>query len=304
MCGLAGILYREPGRAGPTGRLLTDLLGVLGSRGTDGTGVALYGTPQDGARVLRVYLGEAASPAVEAGVIARIREVDGTAVAAAGRQGDVLRLVLHGVAPVEALARAAERGAPGVSVFSAGEALEVVKDAGDAARLDALYAVSEASGSHGIGHTRLATESRVDVRHSHPFWARPFPDLAIVHNGQITNYHRLRRRYEAQGWHFGTDNDSEIIALFLGHEMASGATLEEAMRASMSALDGTFTYLVATADGIGFARDAFATKPLIVAETDGCVAFASEERALCRAFGDGPLETRQPAEKEVRVWRR
>jgi len=303
MCGLAGILYREPDRAGPTGRRLTDLLGVLGSRGTDGTGVALYGTPQNGSRVLRVYLGEDAPAAVEDGVIARVR-VAGGAVVDAGRRGDVLRLVLDGDAAVESLARAAEGDVPGVSVFSAGRALEVVKDAGDAARLDALYAVSEASGSHGIGHTRLATESRVDVRHSHPFWARPFPDLAIVHNGQITNYHRLRRRYEAQGWHFGTDNDSEIIALFLGHEMASGATLEEAMRASMSALDGTFTYLVATADGIGFARDAFATKPLIVAETDGCVAFASEERALCRAFGDGPLETRQPAEKEVRVWRR
>src|SRR4029078_2729582 len=142
-----------------------------------------------------------------------------------------------------------------------GRHLELVKQVGSPAELEDTFEIGAAQGSHGIGPTRRATESRVDLTHSQPFWARGVADLAVVHNGHITNYHKLRRRYERAGARFYTENDSEIIGLYLARRMSEGLSLEEAMRASVTELDGTFCYLVAWENGIGFAKDFFASKP-------------------------------------------
>src|SRR5687768_8637662 len=158
-----------------------------------------------------------------------------------------------------------------------GRRLEVVKQVGSPQNLEATYHVSAFTGSHGIGHTRLSTESRVDLSHSQPFWVHGRPDLAVVHNGHITNYHKLRRRYEQRGVRFYTENDSEVVGIYLGERLGQGMTLEEALAASMVDFDGSFSYLAATADAMGFAKDPFAFKPLLVAETDAYVAVATEE---------------------------
>ena len=301
MCGIAGILYRGSRGAGPVGQTVLTLLDVLGSRGVDGTGVALYGPGELGALVLTVRL-EGADVAARVDRLAA--DLAGVAaVRSVETRGDYARLVVSGgEGELAALADRVEQADAGARVFSGGRALEIIKAVG---RAEALrdYGLQGFRGSHGIGHTRLATESRVDVAHCHPFWARPVPDMAVVHNGQITNYHTLRRRMEARGVAFQTDNDSEIIGLYLGGLLAQGATLEEAMLRSMDDLDGTFTYLVSTAEGIGMARDPFGTKPLVVAETADWVAIASEEVALCTAFGR-TLVTTQPGGGQVRVWRR
>jgi len=303
MCGIAGFLYKDPQRTGPVGKTLVELLGVLGSRGVDGTGVSLYGPSSPGKLVARVCLSGPEGPANQAErVLARVRQI--ATVVEADLKADSLRLVVAYDGPIARLADTIEGGEQGVDVFSLGRSMEIVKDVGDAARLDEKYGVSTFVGSHGIGHTRLATESRVDIRHCHPFWARPFPDISVVHNGQITNYHKLRRIYEMQGWQFDTENDSEIIALYIAHKLAEGASLEEALRASVNDLDGTFTYLVSTEQGIGYARDFFATKPLVVTETDEFVALSSEEVALCQTFQRHRLNTWEPSAKEVRVWLR
>jgi glutamine phosphoribosylpyrophosphate amidotransferase len=167
-----------------------------------------------------------------------------------------------------------------------GRRLEIVKQVGAPAGLDADFGVSRWTGTHGLGHTRLSTESRVDLSHSQPFWAHGTPDLAVVHNGHICNYHRLRRIYEQEGVRFYTENDSEIIGLYLARRMAGGETLREALKASVRDLDGSFSYVVATADAFGFAKDPFCLKPLIVAESDDAIAIANEEIALKAALGD------------------
>jgi glutamate synthase domain-containing protein 1 len=180
--------------------------------------------------------------------------------------------------------------------------MEVIKDLGSAEDVDAVYQVSAMEGTHGIGHTRMATESQVDIAHSHPFWARPFPDIAVVHNGTITNYHKLRRLLENKGHHFATHNDSEVIAVYLADRLERGESLEAALRASVSDLDGTFAYLVSTRDGIGLARDQFATKPLLYAEDEELVILASEEIAIRRVLGDPRLQPHELKAKEVRWW--
>ena len=130
----------------------------------------------------------------------------------------------------------------------------------------------------------MSTESRIDLSHSQPFWAHGVPDLATVHNGHVTNYHQLRRRYEQQGVTFYTDNDSEVIGVYLRDRMEQGRTLPEALADSVADLDGAFNYLVASSEGLGIVRDRFGFKPLMLAETDDFVAVATEEIALRRAF--------------------
>src|SRR5262249_51879842 len=141
------------------------------------------------------------------------------------------------------------------------------------------------TGTHGLGHTRLSTESRVDLSHSQPFWAHGTADLAVVHNGHITNYHKLRRIYEQEGVRFYTENDSEIIGIYLARRLAEGASLHEALEASLRDLDGSFSYLAATADAFGYAKDPFCLKPLLVAESAGAIAVANEEIALHAVLG-------------------
>jgi len=164
--------------------------------------------------------------------------------------------------------------------------------------------VAHGSGTHAIAHTRLSTESRIDLSHSQPFWARGVPDLATVHNGHITNYHKLRRRLAGKGHRFATGNDSEAIAVYIADKLEQGDSLEDALRSSVHDLDGTFAYLISTPQGIGVARDRFALKPLIFAEDDEKVLIASEEIALRRVADSTDLKPRELGAGEVRWWLR
>jgi methylamine---glutamate N-methyltransferase subunit A len=299
VCGLCGFLYKDPERYGEVGRLIHDMLVPLDRRGIDSTGAALYGRPADDTYVVRVRTerdGDLPAQvldrlAADADVVER--EVAGQNLRARIRyDGDLGRLTDR----VEA-GRDAE-------VFSIGRAMEIVKDIGDAGDVDRAVGYSEMTGSHAIGHTRMATESIVDVSHSHPFWARPFPDISVVHNGHITNYHKLRRKLEEKGHRFATGNDSEVIAVYIADKLAGGESLEDALRASVNDLDGTFAYLISTPDGIGVARDRFALKPLLFAEDDDVALIASEEISMRRLAAADGLVPRELQAGEVRWWLR
>ncbi len=301
MCGIAGILFKQ--QEGPIGEILIQMLADLNRRGPDSTGLALYSILPKGNLVVRIKVDEDArheSMNWEASLVETAQEYG--KVRESSRAGQYVRLVMDYDSSYEELTAALEASGEGVEVFSMGQHLEIVKQMGKARAVDAMYGISAIRGTHGISHTRMATESRVDISHSHPFWARPFSDIAVVHNGHITNYHKLRRRLEIKGHHFNTGNDSEVIAVYIADMMQQGATLDDAVRSTITALDGSFTYLVATGDSIGFARDQFALKPLIITETDEFVAVASEESALRKAF-PFELEIREASAREVRTWK-
>jgi glutamate synthase domain-containing protein 1 len=300
MCGIVGVFFKGSD-SGPVGRILVEMCGELYRRGPDSTGFAIYGRASDDALVVRVDLERGDMERAAAEVVAAAEELVAVKEWQVVARG--IRLVV-GSDGEGKLADWIEERVPGARVFSMGRTMEIVKGLGSASDVDGLYRVSEAVGTHGIGHTRMATESRVDIAHSHPFWARPFPDIAVVHNGQITNYHKLRRQLEARGHRFATENDSEVISVYIADRLAEGASLEEALTSSVQELDGTFAYLVSTGDGLGLARDQFATKPLLYAEDDDVVVLASEEVAIRRAFPGPTLVPRELQAREVRWWLR
>ena len=186
-------------------------------------------------------------------------------------------------------------------ILSLGKSLELIKDIGDASVVAKQYNLSNFSGTHGIGHTRMATESGVDIRSAHPFWGYPFSDVSVVHNGQLTNYWNTRRKLEKIGMRFMSTCDSELIAVYIANKIREGVGLEEAMRSSLEDLDGVFTYLVATKDKLGMAKDYMAAKPMVLYESDELVALASEEVAI-RSLLPHEIDTYDPFEGEVKVW--
>lgn len=303
MCGIVGLFRKGQEPTGPLGTILVDMCQALYRRGPDSTGFALYGPPTDGALVVRVDLdrSDAEAEAASQEITAAAEEL--TSVKEWRRTGRDLRMVVASDAEGSLADRIEER-VPGARVFSVGHSMEIVKDLGSARDVDRHHQVSGFEGMHGIGHTRMATESRVDIAHSHPFWARPFPDISVVHNGQITNYHKLRRALESKGHRFSTDNDSEVIAVYIADRLGMGESLEDALRATVLDLDGTFAYLISTENGIGLARDQFATKPLLYAENDDLVVLASEEIAIRTVFDDPALVPRELQAREVRWWLR
>ena len=299
MCGIAGYLSRRD-EPQPVGRILLDMLTSLARRGPDSAGVALFRTEPAHRETCWIRLPESGDAAAhERRIVADLAIVGD--VGAIERRHGLLRVELGPNDGPAAIRRAVERGDEEIEVVSVGRQLELIKQVGHPDELSGTYPVEDFRGTHAIGHTRLSTESRVDLTHSQPFWARGVADLATVHNGHITNYHKLRRMYEQEGTRFYTENDSEVIGVYLARKFRKGQSLREALAASVQELDGSFSYLVATADAFGFAKDAYCLKPMIVAETPGAVAIANEEVAIQAALGAG-YQPREPGAGATGVW--
>ena len=309
MCGIAGIIYRDG--AQDIGRDMTRMLQSMKHRGPDSTGYALFG-PASKPVVVRYTLADANDPRDfefadrlqrhRAEVEARMRELGATIESVEDETDYAYRAVLGYSGDLKQLADYLE-DVPGCEVLSLGHSLEIVKDLGDAETVSEQYDLADFTGTHAIGHVRMATESDVDISGAHPYWAYPFSDVAVVHNGQLTNYFQWKRRLERSGHRFQSECDSEIIAVYLAQKMSDGLSLEEAMNASLDDLDGVFTYICVTGEALGVAKDEMAAKPLVLYEGDDMVALASEEIAI-RAIIDHEIETYDPYEREVLVWTR
>lgn len=310
MCGIAGLLHR--GRGGDIGKEMTAMLQSLKHRGPDSTGYALYGETKGANRyVMRFKVAEQDDlrhgfkireqiNERRAEVDHRLRHLNVKPVEAKEATDYAFKYVFEYSGELKKLVDNLEE-IEGVELLSIGNALELVKDLGDAKTVSDQYKLKAFHGTHALGHTRMATESDVDIRSAHPYWAYPFNDVSVVHNGQLTNYWNNRRELERRGSRFMSNCDSELIAVYLADRMNQGDTLEDAMRRSIEELDGVFTYLVATSDSLGMAKDTMAAKPMVLYEGKELVALASEEVAIRSIFPD-EIETFDPYEGDVRVW--
>ena len=276
------------------------MLYAMRHRGVDSTGVTVGGQVFSADYVVRLFVpGEINSSEVIGGAKKAILGVGGR-VGHLSHAGSFSRIEVDFRGDVRSLADAL-LSVPGAEIHSIGKSSEVIKDVGDSYELDEKHAISKLNGTHGIGHVRLATESQVDIRHSHPFWAYPFPDISVVHNGQLTNYHGLKRKLQQRGYRFQTHNDSEVIGVYIADKLSQGVRLNEALEQSLDDLDGTFTYVVTTESGIGMAKDRWSAKPFVIFETPEIVGVASEEVALRKVFPEN-VERFEPQEHEVLTW--
>lgn len=304
MCAIAGILFKNNKNRQfnlTTGQALTEILDATLHRGPDSTGWALYKQPLDGVLRMRFFISSGSRAESDVDVVRTILSDHGVVIVKEERLGCTLGIHARFDGDLIELSHAIEKDLKPVSM---GSRLDILKDVGQPYDLAPGYNIGKFNGSHGIAHIRLATESGVHPETAHPFWACGFSDIATVHNGQITNYWIMRRRLERRGMTFQTENDTELIAVYLAFWMSMDATLEQALEASLDDLDGTFSYLVSTRDSIGYAKDKLAAKPMVKYEDDEMIAISSEEVGINRLFPGKALETFEPAPLTYGLWSR
>ncbi|MDJ1016624.1 MAG: glutamine amidotransferase family protein [Paracoccaceae bacterium] len=297
MCGIVGLFLKDTSLAPEFGTLMAAMLAQMSERGPDSAGFAVYSQTRDGGSVtLRVKTPETDLPDLDIAV----GEVIGAPVSMEVRANHaVLSMPAD---KVEAARAAMSRLRPDASIMSWGDAIEIFKEVGQPRDVTARFDLASMEGTHGIGHTRMATESAVTTMGSHPFSTGK--DQCLVHNGSLSNHNALRRKLVREGLTFETENDSEVAAAYLTWRMGQGASLGEALEQGLEDLDGFYTFVVGTKDGFGVLRDPIACKPAVLAETDRYVAFGSEYRALAGLPGIADAQVWEPEPATTYFWSR
>ncbi len=303
ICGIAGVLLRKDVCVG---KLLIAMMEALQHRGIDSSGVAIYSKDSLASNeyILRMFTLD---------VIGAASKVS-TAIAKAG--GDIRSIHLYPVSGGHGFDRYQIKADPsdlrkiidGVNstdvarVVSVGRCMEIFKDVCSVTEFSERFKTSELNGTHGLGHVRFSTESQVNLLHAHPFQTFDYPDIAVVHNGQITNYYKVRERLERRGHIFETENDSELIVHYVTDKLERGLNLKESLGESVTDLDGPFSYIISTSEALGIARDKLGLRPALVLEGDELSAAASEEGALRALEQKGVIRNLRPG--EVVTWQR
>ncbi|MET0677637.1 MAG: glutamine amidotransferase family protein [Bradyrhizobium sp.] len=272
MCGIVGLFLKDPRLEPELGSLLSDMLVTMSDRGPDSAGIAIYGKPVEGRGKITVQ-----SPDPEHDLRALEKDLAAAGIVSSVELKDT-HAVIDSAADPHAMRSFLATHHPQVRIMSSGESIEIYKEIGLPRDVVNRFDIRKMAGTHGIGHTRMATESAVTTLGAHPFSTGP--DQCLVHNGSLSNHNNLRRELVRDSIVFETENDTEVAAAYLTAEMAKGKNLREALTSALEDLDGFFTFVVGTKSGFGVLRDPIACKPAIMAETDGYVAFGSEYRAL------------------------
>lgn len=294
MCGIVGLFLKDRSLEPRLGDMLAGMLEVMSDRGPDSAGFAVYGAEADG-RIKLTVRGTALD-----GVASALGAAIGADV---GETAHDTHLILSIPAEQEAAARAWLRSERAdLAMTGAGRRIELYKEVGLPADVARRFGLAGMSGSHGIGHTRMATESAVTTAGAHPFSTGA--DQCLVHNGSLSNHCSVRRTLQREGIEFATDNDSEVAAGYLTWKMREGATLAEALESGLEDLDGFYTFVVGTENGFAVLRDPISCKPAVMAETDAYVAFASEYRALAGLPGVEQATVFEPEPARVYAWER
>jgi len=296
MCGIVGLFLKDKNLEPELGMMLSDMLVTMTDRGPDSAGIAIYGNDEKSDGKITI---QSNNPEEDFKNLGKdISTIAGSSVSLKIKSTHAVLNVETSSIP--AVRRALKEVRPNVRIMSAGDTIEIYKEVGLPKDVAARFDVSKMSGTHGIGHTRMATESAVTTMGAHPFSTGN--DQCLVHNGSLSNHNSLRRKLRREGVHIETENDTEVGAAYLTYKMQQGSTLGEALESSLDDLDGFFTFLVGTKDGFGVVRDPIACKPAVMAETDQYVAFGSEYRALVNLPGIEEARVWEPEPATVYFW--
>jgi methylamine---glutamate N-methyltransferase subunit A len=297
MCGIVGLFLKDAKLEAELGRLTAAMLAELRDRGPDSAGFAVYGGETAGVTKICVVAGEGAAGwtqtakrlAKAVGANVTVEEIEDHAIFKTKGDGGAARKWLID-------------NVPEATVLSQGQSIEIFKGVGDPNRIAKRLELAARTGSHAIGHTRMATESAVTIAGSHPFSTGE--DTCLVHNGSLSNHNRLREQLVRHGERFQTENDSEVAAAYLTWRTREGDSLKQALERALDDLDGFYTFVVGTRDGFAVLRDPIACKPAVMAETDDWVAFGTEFRALSTLPGIDAARIWEPEPATVYVWSR
>ena len=296
MCGIVGLMVKRDELRSSLGALVTPMLDCMGDRGPDSAGLAVFSDPLNPPdRRFSMYSPESNGS---------WKKLDDSLRKEFGKGGRLAWQENHAslTSDVDPARFKTWLGGnfPRVRLLSVGRSIDLYKDVGHPREIAKRYGFSKLTGSHAVGHTRLATESAVSMAHSHPFTAGE--DFCLVHNGSLSNPHSIRRKLEKRGIHFETDNDTEAACRFIEWKMSEGKTLEETLELAFDELDGFYTLLIATGSKLVLVRDAFACKPAVVAETDDYVAVSSEFRSLAHLPGVEDANIFEPVPERIYSW--
>ena len=285
MCGIVGLFLKDKSLEVDLGRMLSDMLVTMTDRGPDSAGIAVYNAHQAGQAKITV---QANNPQAD---FDRLDKKLGAAIGASVKMDvrDTHVLTMPQVSLDVAMAELRQLE-PVIRIMGRGESIEIYKEVGLPETVVSRFDITKMTGTHGIGHTRMATESAVTTMGAHPF--NTGSDQCLVHNGSLSNHNSLRRKLRRENIRIETENDTEVAAAYLTWKLQNGSSLGEALESSLDDLDGFFTFVVGTKDGFGVVRDPIACKPAVMAETDSYVAFGSEYRALVNL----------PNIEQARVW--
>jgi glutamate synthase domain-containing protein 1 len=298
MCGIVGLFLKDKKLEPQLGAMLSTMLGTMCERGPDSAGFAIYGEPQNGKSKITVQ-----SPTPDkdfSGLTALLKAETGAPAEIAVKSTHAVLTVPSD--KIDAVCDAIRTKHPSIRIMGIGETIEIYKEVGYPTDVAKQFDLAHMSGSHGIGHTRMATESAVTTLGAHPFSTGP--DQCLVHNGSLSNHNNLRRQLKRDGMTFETENDTEVAAAYLTWRMKQGLNLGEALHKSLDDLDGFFNFVVGTKSGFGVIRDPIACKPAVMAETDDYVAFGSEYRALVNLPGIDKARVWEPEPSTVYFWER
>ncbi len=295
MCGIVGLLIKEPSVSPPLGELLVPMFDCMAERGPDSAGLAVFRPPEGSARRLNLY---APRPDYDwPRLVDRFRSVSDAQARIDAIENHAVLFTTAEPERVKGWLCEYDRA---LHLLSVGHAIDVYKDEGHPLEIARRYRFATLAGTHCVGHTRMATESAVSPAHAHPFTAGE--DFCLVHNGSLSNPYMLRRKLERQGLTFETDNDTEAACRFIEWRLRQGDSIHQALEASLRELDGFYTLLIATAHEMTLVRDAFACKPAVVAETEQYVAISSEFRSLAHLPGVAEANIFEPLPEEIYTW--
>ena len=296
MCGIVGLFIKDPSLEPELGSMLSDMLITMSDRGPDSAGIAIY--KDDGTNNAKMTIQSENAEEDFAGLDKTLGDAIGTSVTI--RNANTHAVLSFDASKLDEARDALKEINADIRVMSVGDSIEIYKEVGLPKDVVERFDIGKMSGSHGIGHTRMATESKVTTNGAHPFSTGE--DQCLVHNGSLSNHNRLRRKLQREGVSIESENDTEVGAAYISHQMQQGSTLDEALESSLDELDGFFTFVVGTKDGFGVVRDPIACKPAVMAETDQYVAFGSEYRALVNLPNIESAKVWEPEPATVYFW--
>ncbi|MFK8021325.1 MAG: glutamine amidotransferase family protein [Pseudomonadales bacterium] len=296
MCGIVGLFLKDSSLEPQLGRFLTDMLVTMSDRGPDSAGIAVYG--KENAAQTKITLQSQNPDDDFAGLESKLSSLTGLSNSLHIKDTHAVLTVPSENADIILGELAASTSS--IRVMSVGDSIEIYKEVGLPSQVAERFDIASMSGAHGIGHTRMATESAVTTLGAHPFSTGS--DQCLVHNGSLSNHNRLRRELQRQGIQFETENDSEVAAAYITRKLQEGSNLETALESCLDDLDGFYTFVVGTKNGFGVLRDPIACKPAVMAETDKYVAFGSEYRALVNLPGIESARVWEPEPATVYFW--